>query len=191
MRRGCAGTRCGRSTRITGTFSTPTAPTGWNPGLQSRSCCRCSATPAIPRAWALLDAYAIPLRAYASSIQDFGDRLEIHADVEQVSRFQRSYEIARVSLGSAAVDANDHNQPECGYVIVAPNGEVARAGSASFGSDARYALPLTALRDPGVYTIMIALYVGGNDVNPEVKVVEHRVVAASAPAPTRHSGSTP
>jgi hypothetical protein len=35
---------------------------------------------------------------------------------------------------------------------------------------------------------MIALYEGGNDLNPEVKLVEHRVVAAAAPATTRHSG---
>jgi hypothetical protein len=146
--------------------------------------------PSYPQGVGALDAYAIPLRAYASSIQDFGDRLEIRTDVEQVSRFQRSYEIARVSLGSAPADRNDHNQPECRYVIVAPNGEVARAGAASFGRDGRYALPLTALHGPGVYTIMIASYVGGNDVNPEVKLVEHRVVAA-APAPTRHSGPHP
>jgi hypothetical protein len=89
------------------------------------------------------------------------------------------------------VDGNDHNQPQCRYVIVAPNGEVARAGAASFGSDGRYVLPLTALRGPGVYTIMVALYEGGNDVNPEVKLVEHRVVAAAAPAPTRHSSPHP
>ncbi len=133
------------------------------------------------------DGYAIPLRAYAATIQDRGDRLEIRADVERISRYQRSYEIERVALGTARGDANDHDQPECRYIIVAPNGKVSRTGAGRFGSDGRFAVPLGALRGPGVYTIAIALFVDGNSVNPEVKIVEHRV----AGAPVTASGQRP
>ena len=134
-----------------------------------------------------LDRYAIPLRAYVSTIEDRGDRLEIRADVERVSRFQRSYEIERVSPGPAQRGADDDNPSQCRYVIVAPNGKMLRAGGGSVGSDGRFTLPLRELRHPGAYKIMIALYVGGNSVNPEVRVVEHRVDGASAPQRGRHS----
>ncbi len=137
-----------------------------------------------------LDRYAIPLRAYVSTIEDYGDRLEIRADVERVSRFQRSYEIERVSPGLAQGGADDNDPPQCRYVIVAPNGKMLRAGGGSVGSDGRFTVPLRELRDSGAYKIMIALYVGGNSVNPEVKVVEHRVTGASAPQPVRHPGES-
>ena len=144
--------------------------------------------PSYPEGVGSLDSYAFPLRGYVSTIEDHGDRLEIAADVEQVSRFQRSYEIERISLASAAMDADaDHDRPECGYVIVAPNGKVAGAGSASFGGDGRLALSLKELRAPGVYTIMTAVYVGGNRMNPEVRVIEHRVAAAATTPAPRHS----
>jgi hypothetical protein len=31
-----------------------------------------------------------------------------------------------------------------------------------------------------VYTVVAALYVGGNSVNPEVRVIEHRVAGTSS-----------
>jgi hypothetical protein len=34
---------------------------------------------------------------------------------------------------------------------------------------------LKELTAPGRYNVMTALYVGGNSVNPEIKVFEHRV----------------
>lgn len=149
--------------------------------------------PSYPEGVGSLDRYGMPLRAYAATVEDDGDRLEIRADVDQVSRFQRSYEITRVSLASASVFADDDehaDRPECRYVIVAPNGDVARAGVGSFGSDGRLALPLRDLRGPGAYTILIALYLGGNSVNPEVKMIEHRVAAAATMAPSRHSAQS-
>lgn len=141
--------------------------------------------PSYPEGVGSLDGYAIPLRGYAAAIHDDGNRLEIEADVEQISHFQRSYEIERVSLATVSMEAaEDHDRPECRYVIVAPNGKLARAGSAGFAGAGRFALSLEGLRAPGVYTIMIAVYLGGNSMNPEVKVVEHRVAAATAtPSP--------
>lgn len=131
------------------------------------------------------DEYAIPLRAYASKIEDRGDHVEIRADVEQVSKFQRSYDIARVALGSASHDADAHERPECRYVIVAPHGTVVRAGTASFGNRGQFVLDLKDLATPGLYTVVVALYVGGNRVNPEVKVIEHRAASTFIPRQSR------
>lgn len=121
------------------------------------------------------DEYAIPLRAFAAKIEDRGDRIEIRADVERVSRSQRNYEIERVALGPALGDADDRERPECRYVIVGPHGNVVRAGTAHFGNSGRCVIGLKDLPVPGLYSVVAALYVGSNSVNPEVKIIEHRV----------------
>jgi hypothetical protein len=132
-----------------------------------------------PQGVGSFDQYAFPLKAYASKVEDRGDRIEIRADVEQVSKFQRSYEIQRVALGSTVGDDSDLERPVCRYVIVGPGGDVVRAGSGLFGSDGRFVLDLKGLVAPGLYTVVAALYVGGNSVNPEVRVIEHRVAGTS------------
>lgn len=143
--------------------------------------------PSYPGGVGSLDRFAIPLRAYARSIEDRGDGLEILADVDRISRFQRSYEIERVPLGAGQAVADDDGPPQCRYVIVAPSGKVVRAGGGSVGGDGRYRVSLAGLPGRGAYKIMIALYVGGNSVNPEVKVFEHRVSSASARSPGKFS----
>ena len=132
-----------------------------------------------PQGVGSFDQYAFPLKAYASKVEDRGDRIEIRADVEKVSKFQRGYEVEHIALGSTVGDDSDLERPVCRYVIVGPGGDVVRAGSGLFGSDGRFVLDLKALVAPGLYTVVAALYVGGNSVNPEVRVIEHRVAGTS------------
>ena len=130
------------------------------------------------------DAYAIPLKAYVSRIDDQGDRLEIRADVERVVTAQRSYEIERVALATPSEDAENDERPECRYVIVGPAGSVVRAGMTVLGKSGAFSIDLRQLGPPGKYTIAAALFIGGNRVNPEIKLVEHRVARVTAPRPT-------
>ncbi|HKE42068.1 MAG TPA: hypothetical protein VKG21_19730 [Casimicrobiaceae bacterium] len=122
-----------------------------------------------------LDQYAIPRRAYVSGIEDRGDHLEISADVDQVSRAQRSYEIQRVALAEAHADAESDELPICRYVIVGPTGSVVRAGTAMLRRNRVFVVDLAPLRASGLYTIAAALFIGGNAMNPEVKLIKHRV----------------
>jgi len=134
-----------------------------------------------------LDQYAIPLRGYVTKIEDRGDRIEIGADVEQVSRAQRSYEIERVAFAPPPAGADAENPPVCRYVIVAPNGAVARAGTAVAGKNGRFVVDLKHLGAPGLYTIAAAIFIGGNAVNPEIRLVKHRVTSAAALQAGEHS----
>jgi len=138
------------------------------------------------------DANAIPLKAYISRIDDQGDRLEIRADVEHVITAQRSYEIERGALAAPADNAahDEHDErPECRYVIVGPAGNTVRAGQVVPGKAGEFLINLRQLGPPGKYTIAAALFIGGNRVNPEVKLIEHRVARASARRP-RDKAST-
>jgi hypothetical protein len=120
------------------------------------------------------DSLAIPLRAYVAKSENRGARLELRAEVERVSRFQRSYEIVRAALDGAARDADERDRLECRYVIVGPDGRVARAGAESLNKNGRFVVDLGKLAGPGRYQVMTALVLGGNSVNPEIKIFEHR-----------------
>ena len=146
--------------------------------------------PSYPLGVGTFDSYAIPLKGYVSVIDDQGDRLTIGADVERVVTTQRSYEIERVPLAARSVDTDHDERPECRYVIVAPTGNVVRAGMATFGGAGQFAIDLKQLGSSGTYTIVTAVLVRGSEVNPEVKLVEHRVVRVAAPRPGAHPGLT-
>jgi hypothetical protein len=133
-----------------------------------------------PQGVGTFDEYAIPLRAYASGIEDRGDRVEIAADVERASKFQRSYEIERVALASESDGADSHDRPECRYVIIGPGGRVVETGVAAFGKNRRFVVDLKGLTASGRYTVMAAVYVGGNRINPEINVIDHRVTGKVA-----------
>jgi hypothetical protein len=125
------------------------------------------------------DYLAIPLKAYVSKVENRGSRLELRADVERVFKFQRSYEIVRTALDPASRDIDERERPECRYVIVGPDGRVVRTGALPFDKSGRFVLELGKLPAPGRYHVLSALYVGGNSVNPEIKVFEHRVAGGS------------
>jgi len=142
-----------------------------------------------PQGVGSFDEYAIPLRAYVSKIEDRDDRIEIGADVERVSKFQRSYKIERAALGPASDDADNHTRAQCRYVIVGPKGNVIREGNGRFANSGQFVLDLKDLAAPGLYTVVAALYVGDNGVNPEVKVIEHRAAGIPASRRDTHTAS--
>jgi hypothetical protein len=56
---------------------------------------------------------------------------------------------------------------------------VVRAGTAYSAKNGRFVLDLKDLAAPGMYSVVAALYVGGNSVNPDVKIIEHRARSPS------------
>ncbi|MBI2467772.1 MAG: hypothetical protein HYV62_08135, partial [Candidatus Rokubacteria bacterium] len=122
------------------------------------------------------DRYPVPLRAYVARVEPRGDRLEIHAEVERVEKFMRSYRIVREPLRVPASGADPREIPVCRYVVVAPGGEVADAGTAARSGNT-YTLSRGASLKPGPYTILVACYLGENQMNPEIRPVAHRVGA--------------
>jgi len=125
------------------------------------------------------DDYAVPLRAYVTATRDRGDRIEIEADLEHVVTAQRSYAIERAPLSTGTSAKEDELRVECRYIIVAPGGEVVGAGTATSTKDARFIIDLKRLGRARRYTVAVAVLVGRNTMNPEIKLVEHRVGSAS------------
>lgn len=122
------------------------------------------------------DHHAIPRRAFVTRVDDRGDRLVVQADVETVSKFQRSYAIVRKPLAQTA-DEEERVAPVCRWVVVDAAGGVRAAGTAVPGPDARFTVDLGGRLAPGLYTVMLAVSLGDNAVAPAVQTIHHRVRA--------------
>jgi hypothetical protein len=128
-----------------------------------------------PLGLASFNQYPIPRRAYVSKLDIRDGRLEIQAEVERVFAFQRSYDIVREPLRPKSSTEDAVELPVCSYLVVTPTGDVSRAGTAQYQDAGVFVGDLGGPLKPGLYSIITALYLGGNYVNPEVKMIPHRV----------------
>jgi hypothetical protein len=124
------------------------------------------------------DRFTIPRRAYVSSVVQRGDRLEIQPEIERVEKFLRSYRVMREPLGAPGADEDKSDVPACRYVVVSGDGTIAAAGTSRESRDSRLVVPLKGRLKPGSYTVLVALDLGDNDVDPEIATAQYRVEAA-------------
>jgi hypothetical protein len=125
------------------------------------------------------DRFAIPRRAYVARIVPRGGRLEVYPEIERVEKFLRDYRIVREPLGRPGSDEDQSDIPVCRYVVVSADGTVAAAGSSRETSGNRLVVNLKDRLKPGAYTVLVALALGDNDVNPEISTMAYRVEGAS------------
>lgn len=122
------------------------------------------------------DEHAIPLRAYVARVERRGDRLEIQAEVEKVTKFERSYRIGREPYRpEPAGEKMRVPAPVARWAVAGPEGEIAAVGSSAELDGDRVVIDLKGKLAPGAYRVMVMLALAGNVVNPEVKIIPYRV----------------
>jgi hypothetical protein len=124
------------------------------------------------------DRFAIPRRAYVSRIVAGADRLEVYPEIERVEKFLRDYRIVREPLGKPGADEDRSDVPACRYVVLGADGTVAAAGVAGEVRGDRLIVDLKGRLKPGTYTVLVALVLGDNEVDPEIATAHYRVEAA-------------
>ncbi len=124
---------------------------------------------AYPLGVGFFDRYPIPRRAYPAKIEVQAGRLEVQADVDVVQKFQREYRILPEPLGSADVDASD--MPVGRYVALGADGRVVATGALPYAGRGRFAVDLARLPGRGPLTLLVALTVRDNAVDPEIRML--------------------
>lgn len=122
------------------------------------------------------DAYTIPRRAYISRVEQHGGLLEVTAEIEQLEKFQRSYDLVRKPFRPGASTGIRPDVVAARYVVVDAAGRVARTGVAAPGADAVLRVDLAGSLPPGRYAVLVALYLNENTVNPDVRRLEYVVL---------------
>ena len=131
--------------------------------------------PSYPLGVGSYDHYALPHRAYITQITPREHGLEVQAEVERVERFQRTYEIVREPLRAAADAGKKGEIPLCRYVVLSSAGAVVRTGTATYTGNGLFRVELPGDLAPGLYTVLVTLYLNENYVNPDIKMVPYRV----------------
>jgi hypothetical protein len=115
------------------------------------------------------DRFALPRRAFVAGVEAKGDRLEVAAEIERVFRYQRTYELVREPFGSAAsADQATKDTLACRYVALGGDGRVLAVGEAAGPRGNRFGIDLAAVP---ARTVVLALSLNGNTMNPDVRVV--------------------
>lgn len=121
------------------------------------------------------DRHAIARRAYVTRVTVVPAGLEVQADVERVEKFLRDWRLVREPLAPLPTSGDRPEIPLCRYVVIGASGEVAAAGSSSEAPGGKITVRLGGRLKPGAYTVLLALALGDNWVNPEVAVAKYRV----------------
>jgi hypothetical protein len=121
------------------------------------------------------DRHAIARRAYVTKVTTGAAGLEVQADVERVEKFLRDWRLVREPLAPLPTSGDRPEIPLCRYVVIGAGGEVVAAGSTTEAPGGKIAVRLGGRLKPGAYTVLLALALGDNWVNPEVAVAKYQV----------------
>jgi hypothetical protein len=123
------------------------------------------------------DALPIPRRAFITGAERTRAGLRIHADVEALHKFSRSFELVREPLPQFAAEP-DLSGPvslACRWLVLTDEDEVALAGTTPPAADWSFVLPLYGQLRPGHYTVAAAILVNGNAVNLAIARIPYAV----------------
>ena len=115
------------------------------------------------------DTYAMPRRGYITRVDRQDSGLHLSADIEIVMKFMRDYQIARQPMQLVDATVRKRAAPECRYVVVDAEGQVALAGVSLPGEDLMFGIELDARLPAGQYTVTAEILVNGNAMNSEIK----------------------
>jgi hypothetical protein len=121
------------------------------------------------------DRYALPLRAWVTRAERRGDRLELQADAETLTKFGRSYKIVREPVRLEPTGEKARDTLVAHWTVVGAGDEVVATGEAQEVEGGRLVVDLKGKLPPGAYRVLLALALNGNSMNPEVKVIPYRV----------------
>jgi hypothetical protein len=121
------------------------------------------------------DKYASPPRALIAKMEGRHNRLEMSAEMEKVEKAQRSYHVVREPLGNQSMVGVYRVKPAAKYVVLSPQGEVLKAGTAPYMGDGIFAIELQGKVPPGRYTVLTTIYLNDNYIEPDVRMVSYEV----------------
>jgi len=121
------------------------------------------------------DKYALRTRAFISTIDQRSDGLHVSAEIEKTEKTGRTYTVTREPLRSDSLVDIYRIKPVCKYVVLSPDGDVLKSASTRLGTDNTFTLNFKKKFKPGLYRIIISIYVDENYINPDVRLVPYRV----------------
>jgi hypothetical protein len=129
-----------------------------------------------PVGLASFNGYTYPPRAVLTQVQRDSERVWLQADVEKTEQALRSARVVREPLKPGVLQGVSQLQPVCRYVLLGPDGVVLRTGTAAWGEDGRFTMnPIEGGLASGQYTLLVAIYLNNNAIDPGIVMVPYDV----------------
>jgi hypothetical protein len=131
-----------------------------------------------PKGLGSFNAYAVPLKGFVTRIERRGSSAEVHTESEWIERFGREVQVVRGSFAKKLAEklaTGGPPLPACRYLLIGPDGAVAKAGAVRAGDTGVCRLELARAPGqnpaPGGYRLVVAAVVEDAAANAPVKVV--------------------
>jgi hypothetical protein len=131
-----------------------------------------------PKGLGSFNSYAVPLKAFATRIEQRAYGAEVHTDTEWLERLGRDVRIVRGSFASKLAErlsgAVAAPPLVCRYLLIGPDGAVASAGAARVGATGTCRLEFGRAggrREPGGYRLMVAAVLEDHVANAPIRIV--------------------
>jgi len=124
-----------------------------------------------PLGFGTFDPYVHPLRAVLREATLEADGLVVRVEVEKVVKIKRSTELRLVALDRSTARGAYGALVASRYLLIGPDGAVARAGNMAWQGDDRFLVELPEDMPPGRYAVLAAVYLDGNALAPSTRIV--------------------
>jgi hypothetical protein len=131
-----------------------------------------------PKGLGSFNAYAVPLKGFVTRIERRGSSAEVHTESEWIERFGREVQVVRGSFAKKLAEklaTGGPPLPVCRYLLVGPDGAVAKAGSVPAAETGVCRIELARAPGqnpaPGAYRLVVASILEDNVANAPVKVM--------------------
>ncbi len=131
--------------------------------------------PSYPKGLGGFNAYAVPLKAYVTRIEQRGYGAEAQTETEWLERLGREVRIVRGSFAAKLAErltgAGALPAPVCRYLLVGPDGAVAAAGAVSAGGTGVCRLEFRRAAGRPGYRLVVTSVLEGNAANAPIRIV--------------------
>ena len=119
-----------------------------------------------PLGFGTFDRYVYPLRAVVREVTRDANQIVVRVDVEKTVKMGRRFKIEVAPLDRETARGLHGAFVLSRYLLIGPDGTVVRADQMRWAGDERFVVELPEEMPPGRYTILVAVYLGGNSLTP-------------------------
>jgi hypothetical protein len=131
--------------------------------------------PSYPIGFGTFDRVANPPRALVRDAMHKDGKIIVKADAEFVVKAERDYRIVREPLTRKSSNRLFGLLVVSRYLLIRPDGTVMKADKMHWDEDDRFIIALPKGLAPGGYTVILAIFLDGNTINPHARMLRLRV----------------
>jgi hypothetical protein len=127
-----------------------------------------------PLGFGTFDRFVNPPRAVIESVQREPSAISVRAGAEMVLKMGRDYKLRKEPLLRTTMRGTTGLLVVSRYLLIGPDGTVRKLDKMQWADDGRFIVPLPEGLPPGPYTVLLAIFLDGNTIDPSVARVDFR-----------------